>query len=85
MINAWLDAILTAGDPALARELVECGRMVKGYGSTRHRTTTRLMRIVDGVKSSEIVSAETVSQLRSAAMQGEEEEPFQAALAALSH
>lgn len=85
MINAWLDAILTAGDPALARELVECGRMVKGYGSTRHRTTTRLMRIVDGVKSSEIVSAETVSELRSAAMQGEEEEPFQAALTALNH
>jgi hypothetical protein len=43
------------------------------------------MRIVDGVKSSEIVSAETVSELRSAAMQGEEEEPFQAALTALNH
>lgn len=85
MINAWLEAILTAGDPALARELVECGRMVKGYGSTRHRTTTRLMRIIDGVRSSGNVSAETVSELRSAAMQGEEEEPFQAALTALSH
>jgi indolepyruvate ferredoxin oxidoreductase beta subunit len=85
MINAWLEAIQTAGDPALARELVECGRMVKGYGSTRHRTTTRLMRIIDGVRSSESVSAETVSELRSAAMQGEEEEPFQAALTALSH
>jgi indolepyruvate ferredoxin oxidoreductase beta subunit len=84
MITAWLDAIRNAPDPEVARALVDCGGMVKGYGSTRHRTTSRLMLIVDKVAAGKATTAHAIHDLRIAAMASEEEQPFQSALATLS-
>ena len=81
MIDRWWQAVLAAQDLAMAREIVECGRMVKGYGATRHRTTTRLMVILDAVANGRAASAADIKALRDAAMTGESPEPFEAALA----
>lgn len=81
MIDRWLKALHAADNPELAQALADCGRMVKGYGATRHRTTTRLMAIVDAVLTGEVNAAEAVIGLREAAMQGEEQEPFDVARA----
>jgi indolepyruvate ferredoxin oxidoreductase beta subunit len=52
-IETWLALILKAAplSPALATEIAECARLIKGYGSTHHRGTdnfrmieTRVMR-----------------------------------------
>ncbi|EED35428.1 indolepyruvate ferredoxin oxidoreductase beta subunit [Luminiphilus syltensis NOR5-1B] len=82
MIDRWFGAVLwaSARDPELALELAECGRMVKGYGATRARTTSRLMRILDTVDREAEVSPARIRQLREAAMEGEDSAPFEGAL-----
>ncbi len=49
MIRRWLDSVkeLLKRDPERALALAKCGRIVKGYGQTRHRTSSQLMQIVD--------------------------------------
>lgn len=84
MIDRWFAMIQRSNDPALACALADCGRMVKGYGATRHRTTSRLMQIVDAVASGAAADAHSVERLFAAAMVGDEELPFSEALAALS-
>lgn len=86
MIQRWLAAIRRAasgGRPgqALARELAECGRMVKGYGDTRARTSTQLQRILERVEQDAQLSAGTVLQWRNAALADDESKAFSAALA----
>ncbi len=44
------------------------GGMVKGYGDTRYRTTSRLMDILDYLDTAPDVNAEKISELHSAAM-----------------
>ena len=50
MIQRWLSSVIDAlakKDSVRALALAKCGRLVKGYGETRHRTTSQLMEIVD--------------------------------------
>lgn len=49
MIERWLDAVIAgaAHSPALAREIVECARLLKGYGDTHRRGRTNFTRIFD--------------------------------------
>ncbi len=82
MIDAWLTAIVDAapGNPELACELARCGRLVKGYGDTRHRTSQQLLAIVEAVNQQSITTAEKVSELREAALADDSNQQFQAAL-----
>lgn len=86
MIETWSAAVLSAAaaDQQAAIALAESGRMVKGYGDTRHRTTSRLLRIVTEY-SSRRLSADEIITLREAAMLDDTAPPFDAALAALKH
>jgi indolepyruvate ferredoxin oxidoreductase beta subunit len=47
----WLDAIVQAarGDVALAREIAECARVLKGYGDTQVRGRANFLKIFDGL------------------------------------
>jgi indolepyruvate ferredoxin oxidoreductase beta subunit len=49
LIDRWLVAVErgAAADPALGLELAQCGRLVKGYGSTNERGKHNLLHIVD--------------------------------------
>ncbi len=86
MIDRWFEAVFTQSQShsATARALADCGRMVKGYGATRQRTTSRLMAIVDAVESGVAFDADAVRRLHDAAMQGEESAPFEQTVAALA-
>jgi indolepyruvate ferredoxin oxidoreductase beta subunit len=49
LIERWLDAVVqgAAEDGPLGHELAQCGRLVKGYGSTNERGKHNLLHIVD--------------------------------------
>ena len=79
MISRWLKAVIEARDPASARALADCARMVKGYGDTRHRGCTRLMAIVEKVEQG-VAPAAVIKRLYAAAIEGEDGVPFQQAL-----
>lgn len=81
MIDAWLAAVLAAETNDLARTIADCGGMVKGYGATRHRTTSRLMRILEEVKTRRVLDSVSVCRLHLAAMAGDDPAPFLEALA----
>jgi indolepyruvate ferredoxin oxidoreductase beta subunit len=53
-------------DAALA--IAALGGLVKGYGETRHRTTSRLMQILDYLEQSPESDANTIASLHLAAM-----------------
>ena len=80
MIDRWFNAVIGASDDALALALADCGRMVKGYGATRHRTTTQLMAIIGGVEGGGVSTSEQVRKLYSAAMTQPDDQLFQIAL-----
>lgn len=83
LITRWLEAIRRAarkGDLALARELVECGRLVKGYGDTRVRTSAEVDEVLARVGGSEGVSAATVARWREAALADDEGGAFRESL-----
>lgn len=85
MIETWSAAVLSAAavDQQAAIALAECGRMVKGYGDTRHRTTNRLLRIVSEYNRRQLTAGQIVA-LRDAAMLDDTAPPFDAALDALN-
>jgi indolepyruvate ferredoxin oxidoreductase beta subunit len=61
-IERWLGAVVAAaGDPDLAREIAECGRLMKGYSETRERAFANLDRIfnelIDPLVSGRIAGA----------------------------
>jgi indolepyruvate ferredoxin oxidoreductase beta subunit len=66
----WLRAVKDAAgrDSALALELARCGRLIKGYGSTRERGNHSLQTILDICGRLDGHSAETVARLREAAL-----------------
>jgi len=76
MIERWFQAICAAEDSELALAVAELGGMVKGYGATRHRTTTRLMLILDAIEAGQATSPAAVRALRTAAMVGEDPQPL---------
>ena len=86
MIEAWSAAVLSAAmsDSEAAIALAESGRMVKGYGDTRYRTTSRLLRIVSEFEDRTLTAKQIVA-LREAAMLDEAAAPFDAALGALGN
>ena len=68
MIDRWFGKVLAAGEQEQAMAIAELGGMVKGYGDTRYRTTSRLMKIVDYLDTTPDADAATIAALRSAAM-----------------
>ena len=50
--------------------------MVKGYGATRQRTTSRLLVILDAVKTMDVVEADFIRQAVKAAVSGEDPAEF---------
>ncbi len=83
LIQSWLQAVRsTAGsDQALALELVECGRLVKGYGDTRARTTAQMQAILAHAATGS-ASAAGIAALREAALADDEGRAFAQAMAA---
>jgi indolepyruvate ferredoxin oxidoreductase beta subunit len=65
---------------ALAREISECGRMVKGYGATRQRTTGQLLAILGQVERSNVLSATVIAGWRQAALADDDGAAFDASL-----
>jgi len=68
MIQRWLSSVknaLAKKDSVRALALARCGRLVKGYGETRHRTTSQLMDIVDKGAS---LPSERIESLKYAAL-----------------
>ncbi|MEM8496797.1 MAG: indolepyruvate oxidoreductase subunit beta family protein [Pseudomonadota bacterium] len=70
MIDSWLDAIKTAAgrDVRLAIELAKCGRLVKGYGDTRHRTSEQTQKIVDHANCTKTNDPDEIAKLLAAAL-----------------
>ncbi|MEH6608916.1 MAG: indolepyruvate oxidoreductase subunit beta family protein [Halioglobus sp.] len=84
MIARWLQAVRTAAesDPALAYELAECGRLVKGYGDTRARTTSQMIEILSRVEGQGTVTAERVEDWRKTALEDDSGDAFGQSIAA---
>ncbi|WP_420119961.1 indolepyruvate oxidoreductase subunit beta family protein [Nakamurella sp.] len=87
-IEAWLDRAVRVGqdDPALAREVIECQRVLKGYGATHEHGRESfglLMDAVDRLSAGPIppAAAARVRQLRDAALVDEDGAALRAALA----
>jgi indolepyruvate ferredoxin oxidoreductase beta subunit len=76
MIERWFSAVLTAQSLDVARAIADCGGMIKGYGATRHRTTSRLMVILESVEVQEVVTADFIRLAKEAAMSGEDSAAF---------
>jgi indolepyruvate ferredoxin oxidoreductase beta subunit len=82
MIRRWLQAVKAAAslDQALAREISECGGMVKGYGATRQRTTTQLLAILEQAERADSPAASAIALWRQAALADDEGAAFSASL-----
>ena len=72
-IAAWLSRIQSAvtKDYELACEVVECQRLIKGYGDTHERGFTNFQRIMDALDSGVVVDAKRMRELRDAALADE--------------
>ena len=71
MIDRWYNAVLSADEHDMAMAIATLGGMVKGYGETRHRTTSRLMQILDHVEHSCHSDPSAITALQLAAMEPE--------------
>lgn len=82
LIGRWLQAIRRAaqgGDLDLARELAECGRLVKGYGDTRARTSGQVADILARSEQG-TASAAAVARWREAALADDEGQLYRESL-----
>lgn len=81
-IHRWLAAVHSAAgvSVALASELAECGRLVKGYGETRQRTSAQMSSILRGFEQFTEVTPETVASWREAAMADDSGAAFESAM-----
>ena len=68
LIERWLDAIArgTADGWALGHEIAQCGRLIKGYGSTNERGKENLLHIVDHLAATAAPAAERAGAIRNA-------------------
>ena len=84
LISRWLEQIkrLVENDYAAACELVECGRLIKGYSKTRLRGFNQMTRILSQLESGESADATTIKQWREAAMADEQSIAFHKVLPA---
>ena len=71
MIDRWYYAVLSADEHDMAMAIATLGRMVKGYGETRHRTTSRLMQILDYVEHAPDSDSSKITELQLEAMEPE--------------
>lgn len=83
-IDAWLDraVVIGATDPELAREVVECQRVLKGYGATHEHgreSFALLMAAVDGF-AGPVDGATELRRLRTAALADEDGSALRAAI-----
>ena len=88
MIERWLGAVEIAAraNPALAFEVAECGRLVKGYGATNERGKENLLHVVDHLAAAsngvgEDTRADAVRAARTAALADESGTALDLALA----
>ncbi len=83
LIARWLTSLSRAAqtDILLAREVAELGRLVKGYGDTRLRTTGQVECLLERLEQG-ACSAEQLARWREAALADDEGSAFEAALAA---
>ena len=93
LIGHWLEAIhvLAAHDQEAAIELAACGRLIKGYGDTRYRTTQQMLKIIKRIQNMTDTepnknwpSATELVRLRDAAYAGDDNVAFEEALAVQS-
>lgn len=86
-IGAWLDAIkATSQDPALAKEIAACQRLVKGYGDTFERGLRNYQAVMNAlpqIKAHE-TPAGALADLRRAALKDEHGDALQSALDAMA-
>ena len=84
LIERWMAQVqraAAAGDRALARELVECARLVKGYGDTHARTAGQLNAILACAECDDpATDAARIAALREAALADDDNSAFLAAL-----
>ncbi|MFV0277154.1 MAG: indolepyruvate oxidoreductase subunit beta family protein [Parahaliea sp.] len=78
LIRRWLAAVLAAAgkDAALAREVAELGRLVKGYGDTRLRTSAQVSAMLERLEGGPVHTADDVRQWLAAALADDEGESF---------
>jgi indolepyruvate ferredoxin oxidoreductase beta subunit len=88
LIERWLDAVVrhTGTDWRLGHEVVLCGRLIKGYGSTHERGRANLLHILDQLAertpfSSAAERAQAIAQARGAALADDGGTALDAALA----
>ena len=82
MIERWMAAV-SGASAAVSVALADCGRLVKGYGATRHRTTSQLMMIVDASDKVAGITPEQIRNLFDAALDVSDEQRFERELAGL--
>lgn len=75
-INNWLTEVVAAAgtDYDSAVELARCGRLIKGYSSTRERGNANLQKIVALYKSAKLSGAKAITAARTAALADDEGE-----------
>ncbi|MEZ5619663.1 MAG: indolepyruvate oxidoreductase subunit beta family protein [Burkholderiaceae bacterium] len=68
LIERWLAAVEAGAreDWALGHELAQCGRLIKGYGSTNERGKANLLHIVDQLARAPQPAADRASAVRAA-------------------
>ena len=83
-IEQWLAHIEAAAahNPALAVEVAQCQRLVKGYSDTHARGLANYLRLMDAVRAAgQRLAPATLRELREAALADEHGKALQAALA----
>ena len=84
-IEAWIEQALSVADDAdLAREIVECQRVLKGYGATYEHGSESFAKLMDAARSlaGSPDAAERLAELREAALADEHGTALDAKLAA---
>ena len=84
MINRWYQCVLSVAGTERALVVAQSGGLVKGYGETRHRTSTRLMSILDCIEQNADIPAQSIRTLLRLAMEPDSEEAFLTAVASHS-
>jgi indolepyruvate ferredoxin oxidoreductase beta subunit len=84
MINRWYQCVLSVAGTERALVVAQSGGLVKGYGETRHRTSTRLMSILDCIEQNADITAQSIRTLLRLAMEPDSEEAFLTAVASHS-
>jgi indolepyruvate ferredoxin oxidoreductase beta subunit len=89
-IEHWLDLIRRAAakDKKLAREVIECARLIKGYGDTHKRGSTNFARITEQLIEPAIegglMTAADIAKARAAALADPEGNALDAAFAEIA-